>query len=479
MRVRLAKYAGLILVAVFAGLMARAADAPVPQFQAGDRVCFIGDSITHGGRYTSFIHMFYATRFPERKWEFFNAGVSGDSAGGAVRRFDWDIAPHKPTVATIMLGMNDVGRGLYGEGKTGEQIEKQRKNCLDGHTANMKKLAELLKQAECRMIFITPSIYDQTGQLKAENNAGVNDALATCGDYARGLAPEFGGTVVDFNGPMTEINAREQAKDAVFTIVGQDRVHPGGVGHLIMAYLFLTSQQMPPLVARIAVDAKTAAVADAANCTVSEVKGAPDGVAFVCAEKALPFPVPGDAAGALKLVPFMEDLNQELLVVANLAPGNYDVLIDDAVVATAAAEHLAKGLNLAGNVKTPMYKQALEVQKHENNRHGILSGKLRSLAAARHFAPKDVNPDDYEAMKKAKVEAVEKLKDKPNSNYAYFKGQTDIYVNFKPKEAELYAEVAKETDEIWKLNQPVPHRFVIRMAQAAAPAAPAPAPVKP
>ena len=465
MKLRLKMYAVLMLGVVYAGLLARAAEAPAPQFQAGDRVCFIGDSITHGGQYHSFIHLFYATRFPERKWEFANAGVSGDTAAGAVRRFDWDIAPHQPTVATIMLGMNDVSRGLYGAGKTGAQMEAQRKACLDSHAANMRKLATLLTQAGCKLIFITPSIYDQTGRMKTENNLGVNDALGKCGANARALAKEFGGTVVDFNGPMTAINLRGQAKNPAFTIVGPDRVHPGSVGHLIMAYLFLKAQQMPALVARMAVDAQAAAPADAANCTLSAVQGAPGGVAFTCAEKALPFPVPADAAGALQLVPFEADLNQELLVVAHLAPGRYDVLIDDAVVATVTAAELAKGVNLAGNAKTPMYRQALEVQHHENIRHGILSGKLRALAAARHFhTPPGVDPNDYAAMQKALLAFTEQQKDKPN--YAYFKGQAEIYISCKPKEAELNAEVAQETAEIWKLSQPVPHRFVIRTAQA-------------
>jgi len=464
----LAKFAGLILGAVFAAVAVRAADAPVPPFQAGDRVCFIGDSITHGGRYHLFIHLFYATRFPDRRWEFFNAGVSGDSASGAVRRFDWDIAPHKPTVATIMLGMNDVNRNLYGTGQTDAKIETQRQQCLDEHAANMKKLAELLKQAGCRIIFITPSIYDQTGPMVMPNNLGVNDALGKCGQGARQLAMEFGGTVVDFHGPMTELNAREQAKDPAFTIVGPDRVHPRGAGHLMMAYLFLKAQQMPSLVARMAVDAKAAvAAANVANCTISNVTGTLDGVAFECLEKALPFPVPADAAGVLKLIPFQADLNQELLVVVNLAPGSYEIVIDDQPVAIASAEELTTGVSLSDNPKTPMYKQALEVQKFENTRHGTLSGKLRSLAAARHFhAPKDADPNDYEAMKKALLDFTEKQKDKPN--YAYFKGQTDIYVTWKPKEAELLADMDKAVDGIWQANKPKPHRFVIRKTSIAA-----------
>ncbi|MBT4817361.1 MAG: GDSL family lipase, partial [Lentisphaerae bacterium] len=150
-------------------------------FRKGDIWVAIGDSITHGRRYHQFIYLFNATRYPDREIKAYNCGISGDSASGAVRRFDWDIAPHKPTVATIMLGMNDVGRGNYGVDKTGEAIEKRRTGAISGHVANMRKLSEKLKAIGCRIIYITPSIYDQTGDLKAANCFGVNDALGTCG----------------------------------------------------------------------------------------------------------------------------------------------------------------------------------------------------------------------------------------------------------------------------------------------------------
>ncbi|MBL6829474.1 MAG: GDSL family lipase, partial [Puniceicoccaceae bacterium] len=82
--------------------------ASVPPFQHGDRVAFIGDSITHGGRYHADIYLYHATRFPNRPFVIHNCGISGDTAPGTNIRFESDIAVHRPTVATIMLGMNDA-----------------------------------------------------------------------------------------------------------------------------------------------------------------------------------------------------------------------------------------------------------------------------------------------------------------------------------------------------------------------------------
>jgi len=60
-------------------------------FHKGDVWAAVGDSITHSRRYHSFIYLYYLTRFPDQPFELVNCGVSGDSAGGGVQRFSWDI----------------------------------------------------------------------------------------------------------------------------------------------------------------------------------------------------------------------------------------------------------------------------------------------------------------------------------------------------------------------------------------------------
>ena len=104
--------------------MVSAAEPKPEPFQKGDTVSIVGDSITHGGRYHAFMYLFYATRFPDREVRLINAGISGDSAIGACRRLEWDILGCKPTAATVMLGMNDIGRTSYGKDKTDDKSRK-------------------------------------------------------------------------------------------------------------------------------------------------------------------------------------------------------------------------------------------------------------------------------------------------------------------------------------------------------------------
>ena len=100
----------------------------------GDRVVFLGDSITEQRLYTTYIEAYALTRHPEWKLWFRNVGWGGDtswlrqrahpdekqlfaadeasqqkmvedSVGRGLKR---DVLPLKPTVVTIKFGMNDL-----------------------------------------------------------------------------------------------------------------------------------------------------------------------------------------------------------------------------------------------------------------------------------------------------------------------------------------------------------------------------------
>src|SRR4051794_38094684 len=78
----------------------------------GDRVVFYGDSITDQRLYTTFTETFVVTRFPTMDVTFVHSGWGGDrvtgGGGGRIdRRLERDVFAYKPTVVTVMLGMND------------------------------------------------------------------------------------------------------------------------------------------------------------------------------------------------------------------------------------------------------------------------------------------------------------------------------------------------------------------------------------
>ena len=212
-------------------------------FKDGETVCFLGDSITHGREYHSMIYAYYLTRFPDRTIHFVNAGISGDSAGGALGRLDDDVISKSPSTVVVMLGMNDVGRGNYVANPTEKQLAAQ-VAALDRYRANMDKvLGRLSSETSAGFMLMTPSPFDQTCvNQRGNNQPGCNDGLAKCAEIVRQLAAKYHAEVIDLHGPMTAFNLEHQKSDPTYTLIGPDRVHPGPPGNLMMAWLFLKAQ---------------------------------------------------------------------------------------------------------------------------------------------------------------------------------------------------------------------------------------------
>src|SRR5262249_61594942 len=96
----------LILVLGLVGIFP-AADSSSSEFffKPGDRIVFLGDSITEQYQYSSTIELYLTTRFPKGNMSFINAGIGGDTAGGGARRFLNPRLAHKPTTLPTRFGM--------------------------------------------------------------------------------------------------------------------------------------------------------------------------------------------------------------------------------------------------------------------------------------------------------------------------------------------------------------------------------------
>jgi len=452
----------LLFAAICCWLPCPAEGAEVEKFQNGDRICFIGDSITAMGLYSSQVLLFYVTRHPEMRLETFNCGIGGDVATGGVARYAWDIAPHKPTVATIMFGMNDVGRTLYAEGQSGPEVDAQRRTAIEKCLAGEDQLATLLSKDGVKPIFLTPSIFDQTGNQKTPNSPGVNDALGACAEGVRKLAEKHHAGLVDFNAPMNEINSEWQKKDPRFTVVGEDRIHPGSVGNLVMAYLFLKAQGMTPAVATMGIDAASGSILEQDNCKISGVSAKNGGVAFDCLEGSLPFPVASAAEPALKLVPFMEDLNREMLRIPGLGEGDYEVLIDGQTVAKTSASALKSGLNLAAVKETPQYKQAQEVQKLIDARNVIQGGLLRGFVLVERRYLMGLKDRTPETDRKVLEQELEKFRNSEGQYNQFHIRYIERYLSQLPEKESLQREVVDLLKKAYAAARPTAHSYLIR-----------------
>ena len=132
-------------------------------FRDGDTVVFLGNSITHGGRYHGFITDFYRTRYPERKIRFINSGIGGDSAIGAQKRLHEDVSEYRPTHVALHFGMNDIDRGAYTRETTTDRLRRR----ADAQAKYRKNLDDLITQVkavapQAELNYLSTTIYDDT-----------------------------------------------------------------------------------------------------------------------------------------------------------------------------------------------------------------------------------------------------------------------------------------------------------------------------
>ena len=443
-----------------------ASSEPAPlAFRSGDRWSAVGDSITHHGSYYAWIYLYELTRFPKQELTVENCAISGDSAAGTVARYDWDIRPTTPTIATVMLGMNDVDRNAYSDTPPTTEILTRRRDALDRYRKSMEELVGQLQRDHARIILLTPSPFDETVVgARESNHSGVSQALAECAALMRDLAEKKNVGLIDFQKPMLDLTGQLQARDARATLIGGDRVHPGIPGHFVMAYLFLHAQNAPAEVARIQVDARTAST-KADHATVDQLQARNDRLEFDCLEDALPYPIPEEAKPALGWVPFDKELNQEMLQISGLKPGDYTLTIDGDNVGTFGADVFQKGLNLAELPETPQLRQAREVLTLVRNWQDLVSNTQRTLATVEHWRlrgqPHPVKLDDVRSYLLTEYDRL-RQSDEPNRKWDLLDIQQ--YLVLKPQQDSLQRELDALQTRLHVAAQPQPHHFQITSA---------------
>jgi NAD(P)-dependent dehydrogenase (short-subunit alcohol dehydrogenase family) len=297
----------------------------------------------------------------------------------------------------------------------------------------------------------------------ATNLYGVNDILAFCGETAKAMARSNQFGLVDFNGPFTALNLEVQKTNAEATLVGRDRVHPGDLGHLLLAYLFLKAQGQTATVATVEIDARAKRVAREENCAVSGLAFPDGGVAYEYAAAALPFPVTGAYASADALVPWTEGLNAEIVRVTGLDAGNYALSMDDAALGSYSAAQLARGVNVATNQASPAQGQAQAVHKTNWDR-GNQERTLRGLGQVEMGMRRaNVDPADPAAAIRYCQSNLDRFREQPDlPNAAYYRSVYSNYLLSKPKQAEVSQRAEELLEVLYRINKPRAHRIVIR-----------------
>lgn len=379
--------------------------APAASFALhdGDHVLFYGDSITEQRLYTTFIEEYVLTRFPGWKVQFTEAGIGGDKVSGGWAgpidlRLQRDVVPEKPTVMTIMLGMND---GYYRAPTAPIQTtyENGYKYLVDTTLAALP---------DVRLWLLGPSPYDDTTQPTMH----YNEVMQSFSKFDQSEAERTHQHFADLNAPVVAMleKAKTAHPDLVSSLI-PDRVHPGEGVHWVMAQAVLEAWHAPSLVSSVHIDAKAAKAVDAKNASVSDLRrdkksGALEWTAL---ESALPLPLPSGATdpltnAALEASNLEQALDQETLAIMGLAEGSYTLAIDGQPVGSFPAATLASGINLA-RVGTPMLHQSQTLAWETDHRNN-LERQLARLTIGTSQDAKPAPSAEQQAMQQALASSI-------------------------------------------------------------------------
>lgn len=436
----------------------------VAPFQKGDRVTFVGNSITDGGHYHSYIWLYYMTHFPQMRLWMANCGVGGDTAKEILARFDDDVLTKSPTVLTFTFGMNDTGYYEYNGADSADFARRKFEEAKQQFALCEEKLKGL---RGVRTVMIGTSPYDQTSTFNNDIFARKNDNMQRVIAMQKEAAAKNGWEFLDLNAPMVALNMKQQQTDPAFTIIGNDRIHPDNDGHMAMAYLFLQAQGMVgKKVADMQLDATSGKVTKAGNCRISKVKRTDSGLQFDCLASSLPFPLDTIAHGwgfshgaaqVTRVIPsFLDDLSDEHLTVKGLS-GRYELTIDGTIIDTLSSGNLNSGINLSQYRHTPQYQQALVVMALNETRWDV-ERRFREWAWVNYdfmMPAGHLNDNTEQGARKFRELC------KGNDWLASKKGTYDQMVHPEVREA-YRQEMECLVDRIYELNRPTKHTYILR-----------------
>lgn len=196
-------------------------------FKPEARILFQGDSITDGNRgrnqdpnhimghgYAFIIAARYGSQYPERKLTFMNRGVSGNTVADLSKRWEKDTLTLKPDILSILIGINDLGRGI-----TAEAYEE----------AYDKLLAETMKALPGVRLVLCEPFALPVGKYRADWERHRAELARRQAVVAR-LAEKHHATLVRLQKVFDNATTRAPAEYWIW-----DGVHPTYSGHQLMA----------------------------------------------------------------------------------------------------------------------------------------------------------------------------------------------------------------------------------------------------
>ena len=206
-------------------------------FKANQTLLFIGDSITDCGRdrpvgqrwnslgegYVSFVDSMLGAAMPETHVRVLNTGISGNRVTDLEARWKSDVLDLEPNWLSLMIGINDVWRQFDAESGA-EQVGPEQYELV-----YRSVLAKTRPQLD-GLVLMTPYF------LETNREDPMRVKMDAYGAITKKLAADFDAISVDTQAAFDHYLAHQPTQSLC-----ADRVHPNGVGHMILARAFLSA----------------------------------------------------------------------------------------------------------------------------------------------------------------------------------------------------------------------------------------------
>lgn len=207
------------------------------RIKTNDRILFIGDSITDGGRdrsdsndlgkgYPLMIAGQVQAEFPDKNITFFNRGVGGDRLIDLKNRWEKDCLDLNPDVVSILIGINDTWHN------TGRFRSVDKKE-LEEFEANYRYLLKsLLQRTDARIVLMEPFVLPYP-----KDRVNWRDDLDPRIQIVRKMAREYQTDLI----PLDGIFNAEGTKYGMRYYTGEDGVHPTVAGYGVIAKAWMNN----------------------------------------------------------------------------------------------------------------------------------------------------------------------------------------------------------------------------------------------
>ena len=194
-----------------------------------EKILFEGDSVTDALRdrsdkyslagYSSAVAGRLSSLYPSLQVECYNRGVGGDTSSDLLRRLPADLEEVKPTVFSLLIGINDTWR----------RFDSGNRTSAEKYGENVEKILNAAEEYTRKIIILEPFLLDVDPEKKVFRE-DLCEKIFVLREIAARHRTEF----VPLNGIFAEACCRECPQ-----VYSYDGVHPAAAGHALIAEAWL------------------------------------------------------------------------------------------------------------------------------------------------------------------------------------------------------------------------------------------------